>query len=133
MRVIALISILASASAFGVTRSAITTRSTALNGVHAEPTEKTLGQIEQANRWKEIRFLSDEEAVAQLTGDELESYQGYHADTKEGLNKLKGIAEIMLKSLNPPLIAPKGKKQRKRDKWEKQCKVAAARAAQAKN
>jgi len=83
----------------------------------------------KADSWKEIRFLSDEEAVAQLTGEELESYQGYHAEAKEGLEKMKGIATMMLKSLNPPLIAPKGKKQRKRDKWEKTSKVLAARAA----
>jgi len=115
----------------GVTRSTISTRSTSLNGIPDEPTAITLEKVTKADRWNEIRFLTDEEAVAQLTGDELESYQGYHSECKEGINKLKGVAEMMLKSLEPPQIKPKGKKARKRDKWNLSQRVVAARAAEA--
>lgn len=116
----------------GVTRAPISTRSTSLNGIPEEKTAITLEKIEKAARWNEIRFLTDEEAEAQLEGDELESYKGYHSECKEGLNKLKGVAEMMLKSLDIPQIQPKGKKQRKRDKWALSQRVAAARAAEAK-
>eukprot|EP01083_Nonionella_stella_P222378 793626_1 len=82
-----------------------------------EPTAAGLEAQSKAERWSEIRLLSDEEAEAQLSGDELESYKGYHAEAKEGIDKLKGVAEMMLKSLEPPRVEPKSKKQRKRDKW----------------
>lgn len=94
------------------------------------PTEKTLDHAAKGARWSEIRLLSDEEAEAQLSGDELESYKSYHADVKEGIEKLEKVAEMMLKSLEPPRVKAKGKKQRKRDKWAKVSAIAAARAAQ---
>ena len=94
------------------------------------PTEKTLDNAAKAARWSEIRLLSDEEAEAQLSGDELESFKSYHADVKEGIEKLEKVAEMMLKSLEPPRVKAKGKKQRKRDKWAKVSAIAAARAAQ---
>lgn len=109
----------------------ISSRSTALNGIPDEPTADTLANQAKAERWNEIRLLSDEEAQAQLSGDELESYTGYHAEVKEGIEKLQGIAQMMLKSLEPPRVKPKGKKQRKRDKWAKTKAIAEARAAEA--
>jgi len=108
----------------------IATRCTSLNGVHDEPTAQTLENVSKAERWKEIRFLSDEEAVAQLSGDELESYQGYHAEAKEGIEKLKSIAQLMMKSVEPPVVPPKGKKQRKRDRWAIKKALIDVRAAQ---
>jgi hypothetical protein len=115
----------------GVSRSPVATQSTALNGLPSEPTEQTLSNQAKADRWSEIRLLSDEEAKEQLSGDELESYTGYHAEVKEGIEKLKAVSEMMLKSLEPPVVAPKGKKQRKRDKWAKQKAIAEKRAAEA--
>jgi hypothetical protein len=44
----------------------------------------------------------------------------------EGIGKLQDIAKLMLKSLEPPTVKPKGKKQRKRDRWEKKQKMQAA-------
>ncbi len=120
-----------SPSPSGVTRMPISSRSTALNGIPDEPTADTLANQAKAERWNEIRLLSDEEAQAQLSGDELESYTGYHAEVKEGIEKLQGIAQMMLKSLEPPRVKPKGKKQRKRDKWAKTKAIAEARAAEA--
>jgi hypothetical protein len=95
-----------------------------------ERTQESLDNEAKANRWREIRLLSDEEAEKQLSGDELESFQSYHADIKEDLAKMKEIAAMMLKSLEPPTPPPKGKKQRKRDKWVIKQKLAAARAAE---
>lgn len=131
MRVVFLLSMMASASAFGVTRMPTATTSTSLNGIVDEPTAATLENQAKADRWNEIRFLSDEEAEAQLSGDELESYTGYHAEVKEGLEKLKGVSQMMLKSLEPPRVQPKGKKQRKRDKWAITKKIAEVRAREA--
>eukprot|EP00558_Chaetoceros_sp_UNC1202_P005283 CAMPEP_0197233068 /NCGR_PEP_ID=MMETSP1429-20130617/1232_1 /TAXON_ID=49237 /ORGANISM="Chaetoceros sp., Strain UNC1202" /LENGTH=121 /DNA_ID=CAMNT_0042691251 /DNA_START=113 /DNA_END=478 /DNA_ORIENTATION=+ len=105
-------------------------RTTSLAGYHEEMTAETAEKKTKAERWSEIRLLSDEEAEAQLSGEELESFQGYHADIKEDLVKMKSIAEMMLKSLEPPRIEPKGKKQRKRDKWVIKQKIAAVRAAE---
>ena len=84
-----------------------------------------------AERWREIRLFSDEEAEAQLEGEELENWQNYHQAVKDDIEKMKQIAEMMMKSVEPPRIQPKGKKQRKRDKWAKIQAREAARAAQA--
>ena len=89
----------------GVSRSPVATQSTALNGMPSEPTEQSLSNQAKADRWSEIRLLSEEEAKEQLSGDELESYTGYHSDVKEGIEKLKAISEMMLKSLEPPRVA----------------------------
>lgn len=96
-----------------------------------ERTQESLDNEAKANRWKEIRLLSDEEAEAQLSGEELESFKSYHAAVKEDIVKMTSIAEMMLKSLEPPQVKAKGKKQRKRDAWAKKQKIAAARAAAA--
>ena len=92
-----------------------------------ERTAESIANEEKANRWKEIRLLSDEEAEKQLSGDELESYTSYHSYAKEDMEKLKSIATMMLKSLEPPRVKAKGKKQRKRDAWAKKKAIAEAR------
>ncbi len=92
-----------------------------------ERTAESLANEEKANRWKEIRLLSDEEAEKQLEGEELESYQTYHAAVKEDMGKMRDVATMMLKSLEPPKVKAKGKKQRKRDAWAKKKAIAAAR------
>ena len=96
----------------------------------AEMTAAMEENAKKAQRWREIRLLSDEEAQAQLSGEELESFTSYHAAVKEDIAKMKQIAEMMQKDLNPPKVDPKSKKQRKRDKWAKRQAIEAARAAQ---
>ncbi len=93
-----------------------------------ERTQESLDNEAKANRWKEIRLLSDEEAEAQLSGEELETFQSYHSAVKEDIAKMTSIAEMMLKSLEPPKVKAKGKKQRKRDAWAKKKAIAEARA-----
>ena len=93
-----------------------------------ERTQESLDNEAKANRWKEIRLLSDEEAEAQLSGEELETFKNYHSAVKEDIEKMTQIAEMMLKSLEPPKVKAKGKKQRKRDAWAKKVAIAEARA-----
>jgi len=95
----------------------------------SEKTQQTLDNEAKANRWNEIRLLSDEEAEKQLSGEELETFKSYHADMKEDLSKMQDIAKMMLKSLEPPKVKAKGKKQRKRDAWAKKKAIAEARGA----
>jgi hypothetical protein len=84
-----------------------------------------------AARWREIRLLSDEDAEAQLEGEELETWKEYHQNVKDDIEKMKQVADMMMKSVEPPRIQPKGKKQRKRDRWAKVVARDAARAAMA--
>merc|ERR1719330_2060510 len=110
MRVFVLLSMAAAASAFGVTRPVVSFRSTSQTfGMPEERTQESLDNEAKANRWKEIRLLSDEEAEEQLSGDELETYKNYHAAVKEDIQKMTSIAEMMLKSLEPPRVKAKGK------------------------
>ena len=100
-------------------------------GMPEEQTQQSLDNGAKATRWKEIRLLSDEEAEAQLSGEELEAFTRYHTAVKEDLQKMTEVATMMMKSVEPPQIQAKGKKQRKRDMWEKKCKIAAVRAKEA--
>jgi hypothetical protein len=84
---------------------------------------------EKAERWRAIRLLSDEEAKEQLSGEELESYNNYHASVKTDIERAVEVAKLMLRDLEPERIKPKSKKQVKRDKWAKVSAIAAARAA----
>ena len=132
MRVILLLSMAVATSAFGVNRPAVSTKSaTQVFGMveESEKTQQTLDNEAKANRWNEIRLLSDEEAEKQLSGEELETFKSYHADMKEDLSKMQDIAKMMLKSLEPPKVKAKGKKQRKRDAWAKKKAIAEVRAA----
>ena len=61
--------------------------------------------------------MSQEEANAQLQGEELEAYNRYYAEVREGVLKMEELANLMMKNVEPPRIAPKTKGQRKRDKW----------------
>ena len=94
-----------------------------------ERTQQSLDNETKANWWKVIRLLSDEDAEDQLSGDELESYKSYHQAIKDDMVKMTEIAKLMMKSVEPPRVKPKGKKQRKRDKWAKKVAVAQAEAA----
>mmetsp|Transcript_11249 Transcript_11249/g.21042 ORF Transcript_11249/g.21042 Transcript_11249/m.21042 type:complete len:140 (+) Transcript_11249:131-550(+) len=132
MRVAVLLSILASASAFGASSSTFGVKSitsTTLNAVPEGASAAILERQAKADRWFEIRTLSKEEAEAQLSGEELEAHKRYYAELDEDMAKLQDIAKLMLKSLEPPTVKPKGKKQRKRDRWAKVQQREAAKAA----
>lgn len=79
-------------------------------------------------RWGEIRAMSQEEADAQLSGEELEAYNRYYKELREGVLKMEELAALMMKDVDPPRIQPKTKGQRKRDKW---ARVQAREAAKA--
>lgn len=64
--------------------------------------------------------MSQEEADAQLQGEELEAYNRYYKEMREGVLKMEELVKIMMKDVEPPRIAPKTKKQRKADKWAKE-------------
>jgi hypothetical protein len=104
-------------------------KSIALHAVPEGASAAILERQAKAERWFEIRTLSKEEAEAQLSGEELEAHKRYTAELEESMDKLQDIAKLMLKSLEPPTVKPKGKKQRKRDKWAKVQQREAARAA----
>mmetsp|Transcript_1844 Transcript_1844/g.2655 ORF Transcript_1844/g.2655 Transcript_1844/m.2655 type:complete len:138 (+) Transcript_1844:127-540(+) len=125
------LSMAAGASAFGVSMTPSLSRSTSIFGMPPvdEMTETQLGNQKKADRWNEIRLLSDEEAEAQLSEEELESFKSYHSDVKEDIEKMKKIAELMLKDLEPPKVKPKSKGQKKRDAWARRQARDAANAA----
>merc|ERR1711862_116169 len=112
----AILSFVVGASAFGVPRTSNPRFSTGIYGLPENMAE----QKAKADRWREIKVLSDEEAEKQLTGDELETFKAYHNDFTEDLEKTKKVVELMMKDLDPPRIKPKGKNQRKRDKWARE-------------
>ena len=74
----------------------------------------------KSDRWREIKGLSDVKAEQQLSGDKLETFKQYHADFKEDLEKTKQVVTMLMKDLDPPKVQPKGKNQRKRDKFARE-------------
>jgi hypothetical protein len=99
-------------------------RSTALNEF-LSPEDRA----DKITRWGEIRAMSADEAAANLAGEELEAYNNYYAEVREGVLKMQELAGLMMKDVDPPRIAPKTKGQRKRDKWALVQRRAAAKAA----
>ena len=99
-------------------------RSTALNEFLSP--EDRAGKIV---RWGEVRQMTADEAAANLSGEELEAHTRYYAETREGVLKMEELANLMMKDVEPPRIAPKSKNQRKRDKWDLTQRRAAAKAA----
>ena len=81
-------------------------------------------------RWGEIRAMSQEEADAQLSGEELETYHRYYKEMREGVLQMQELAQLMMKNVEPPRIQPKTKGQRKRDKWARVQAREAAKAAE---
>lgn len=110
----------------GVARSPFKSTTT-LAGLPETLTPAVQAKEEKAERWRAIRHLSDEEAKAQLSGEELESYTNYHSGVKSDMERIAQVGELMCKEI--PKIKPKGKKQIKRDRWAKKSAIAAARAA----
>ena len=84
----------------------------------------------QIERWGEVRAMTAEEAAANLSGEELETYNGYYAEVREGVLKMQELAKIMMADVDKAKgQTPKTKGQRKRDKWAKVQAREAARAA----
>ena len=81
-------------------------------------------------RWREIRQMSAEEAAANLSGEELETYNNYYKEVREGVLKMQELAQLMMKDVDKTKgMEPKTKGQRKRDKWAKVQAREAAKAA----
>merc|ERR1712157_687003 len=102
----------------GSTTRSITSLNQAVPDV--ELTEEQLEMRRKCERWGAIKVLSEEEARAQLEGEELESYLEYHQHIADDIERMKAIAEMMVKDMEKKkVIKPKTKGQRKRDKWAK--------------
>ena len=100
-------------------------RSTALNEF-LTPEERA----DKIQRWGEIRTMTKEEAAADLSGEELETYNNYYTEVREGVLKMQELAQIMMKDVDKAQgKEPKTKGQRKRDAWARKQKRAAANAA----
>mmetsp|Transcript_2570 Transcript_2570/g.4505 ORF Transcript_2570/g.4505 Transcript_2570/m.4505 type:complete len:132 (-) Transcript_2570:89-484(-) len=115
------------ASAFGVPPTLTTSSrtSTALNEF-LTPDERA----DKISRWGEIRSMTKEEAAANLSGEELETYNNYYTEVRDGVLKMQELAQIMMADVDKGNgIPPKTKNQRKRDKWAHAQARAAANAA----
>merc|ERR1711862_1063912 len=79
-----------------------------------------MGEItdEKLQRWKEIRFLSDEEAEATLSSEELEGYKAHHQRVKDDIEKAIELAKMMCDAIESTGVKPKTKGQKRRDKWQ---------------
>ena len=111
------------------------TFTSSLNMAGLAEEEMTAAQAEMkstGDKWNSIRLLSDEEAEAQLSGDELEEFKTYHKRVHDDNVEIQELAKMIMKGVEPPKVQPKTKGQRKRDKWAKVQAIAAAKAA-AKN
>jgi len=121
--------VIAGVSAFGVpptisTRAISQQQSSTTLFAFLTPEERST----QIARWSEIRSMTAEEASSSLSGDELEAYNRYYAEMREGVLKMQELATIMMKGVEPPRIKPKSKGQRKRDAWARVQARAAANA-----
>mmetsp|Transcript_13570 Transcript_13570/g.19794 ORF Transcript_13570/g.19794 Transcript_13570/m.19794 type:complete len:135 (+) Transcript_13570:36-440(+) len=119
---------IAGSSAFGIAKPSTKLSSTALYArIPDEERSPDLMELKgKMDRWAEIRSMSPEEAEANLSGDELESYKNNNQLCVDDIEKAKEIAKMMLKSVEPPRIAPKTKGQRKRDKYARKVALEAA-------
>eukprot|EP01083_Nonionella_stella_P002077 5968_1 len=129
MRTTIIAAIIAGAAAFGVNPITTSRRTTALNEF---PTPEE--RAPKLERWGEIRAMTAEEAAANLEGEELETYNAYYAEVREGVLKMQELAKIMMEDVDKASgIPPKTKGQRKRDMFAKKTARAAANAAAALN
>ena len=100
--------------------------STSLNDI-LTPDERA----DKIKRWGEIRAMTKEEASANLSGEQLETYNNYYTEVRDGVLQMQELAQLMMKDvLKADGIQPKTKGQRKRDKWAKVQARETARAAQ---
>jgi hypothetical protein len=92
------------------------------------PEERT----DKINRWGEIRSMTKEEAASALSPEDLETYNNYFAEVREGVLKMQELARLVMQDVDKTKgIAPKSKSQRKRDKWARVQSRAAGNAAAA--
>jgi len=76
--------------------------------------------------------MTKDEAAANLSGEELETYNRYYTEVREGVLQMKELAEMMNKDVSKvDGIEPKTKGQRKRDAWARRQARDAANAAAA--
>lgn len=80
-------------------------------------------------KWNEIRHYSREEAAEKLDGEWLEAYNRYFEKFDKDMEFMMEIKEKVATLIEPPKVAKKGIKQRKRDAWAKKQAQAAADAA----
>ena len=74
--------------------------------------------------------MTKDEAEANLSGEELETYNRYYTEVREGVLQMKELAEMMNKDVSKvDGIEPKTKGQRKRDAWARRQARDAANAA----
>jgi len=96
---------------------------------------ETLSTEERADkiaRWGEIRAMTKDEASANLSGEELEMYNRYYEEMREGVMKMQEFAQFVMKDVDKEKrIKPKSKGQRKRDRWAIVQKREAAKATAA--
>jgi len=77
--------------------------------------------------------MTKEEAASNLSGEELETYNNYYTEVRDGVLKMQELAQIMMADVDKGKgVEPKTKNQRKRDKWAKVQARAAANAAAAR-
>ena len=90
-------------------------------------------RADQIQRWGEIRTMTKEEAATNLEGEELEAYNRYYTEVRDGVLKMQELATLMMADVEKSKGAdPKTKGQRKRDMWAKKQARAAANAEAAK-
>ena len=106
------------------------TSSTSLNEIISAEERAT-----KIARWGEIRAMSNEEAAANLSPEDLETYTNYYTEVREGVLKMEELAKLIMQDVDKTKgIAPKTNGQRKRDKWARvQARAAANAAAAAAN
>eukprot|EP00545_Synedropsis_sp_CCMP1620_P014893 CAMPEP_0119010132 /NCGR_PEP_ID=MMETSP1176-20130426/4810_1 /TAXON_ID=265551 /ORGANISM="Synedropsis recta cf, Strain CCMP1620" /LENGTH=135 /DNA_ID=CAMNT_0006962745 /DNA_START=46 /DNA_END=453 /DNA_ORIENTATION=+ len=128
-----LASLFAGASAFGMLPSTNTRSATALQLMipEADMDEKQLEIKKVVDTWRTARLLTREEADAQLEGEWLEAYNRFHEKYDADMELMLEIKEKVARMIEPPVVAKKGNKQRKRDKFAKSQAREAAAAANA--
>mmetsp|Transcript_30490 Transcript_30490/g.63657 ORF Transcript_30490/g.63657 Transcript_30490/m.63657 type:complete len:133 (-) Transcript_30490:145-543(-) len=123
------VSLLAGASAFGITRphagSPVVLRA-AIAEEEMTENQKEILSIQQ--KWSEIRHYSPEEA-ANLEPEWKEAYDRFNEKYDEDMERMTEISEKLVKMIEPPKVQKKTEGQRRRDKWAKVQALAAIRAA----
>ena len=88
----------------------------------ASPTKLFAKEIDEVSdeklqRWKEIRFLSEEEAAASLNEEELKGYTAHRQQVKDDIETAIELTTMICAAMDNKEQKPKTKGQRKRDKW----------------
>lgn len=74
--------------------------------------------------------MTKEEAESNLSAEDLETYNNYYAEVRDGVLKMQELAKLMMEDVDKTKgMEPKTKGQRKRDKWARVQARAAANAA----